>query len=259
MIGGNVLEGKPFAGIYIFDIHAHIDRTSDFQMTDVSPRAVVQTMDRLGISGGCVSSILSIHADCAMGNRNVLEAVKAFPGKLWGYVTVSPHHNDVALDPFFREPGIKGLKVHAAFHRAAINDPRYDPFYEYADKHSLPVLFHTWEIADILHVSEIAARCKNAKLIIGHGAMRTWEVKREVIDAVRKYENVFADTTVSVAYDGAVEYAAKVLGADRLCYGSDVPFYDCRHVVGKVATCKLSDSDKEKILGGNAKRILRLP
>lgn len=259
MIGENVLEGKPFAGVYIFDIHAHIDQTSDFQMVSATPAAVADTMDKLGISGGCVSSILSIHADCALGNRHMLEAVKAFPGKLFGYVTVSPHHNDVDPDPFFREPGVKGLKVHAAFHRAAINDPRYEPFYEYADKHALPVLFHTWEIADILHVAGIAARYKSAKLIIGHGAMRTWEVKREVIDAVKKYENVFADTTVSVAYDGAVEYAAKALGADRLCYGSDVPFYDCRHVVGKVATCRLSDCDKEKILGENAKRILNIP
>jgi predicted TIM-barrel fold metal-dependent hydrolase len=67
---------------------------------------------------------------------------------------------------------------------------------------------------------------------------------------------VFADTTVSVAYDGAVEYAVSVLGADRLLYGSDLPFYDCRHVVGKVATARLPDADKEKILGGNARRIL---
>ncbi|MBR5427451.1 MAG: amidohydrolase family protein, partial [Clostridia bacterium] len=45
-------------------------------------------------------------------------------------------------------------------------------------------------------------------------------------------------------------------GADRLCYGSDLPFYDCRHVVGKVATSRLTDGEKEKILGGNARRIL---
>ena len=88
--------------------------------------------------------------------------------------------------------------------------------------------------------------------------MRIWEVKREAIKAVQKYENVFADTTVSVAYDGAIEDAVSRIGADRLCYGSDVPFYDCRHVLGKVATSKLNDADKEKVLGLNAKRILGL-
>ncbi|MBQ9878839.1 MAG: amidohydrolase family protein [Clostridia bacterium] len=258
MIGSNVLEGKPFDGVFIFDIHAHLHSTSDFQMTHTSAREVTATMDRLGISGGCVSSILSIHADCRLGNRMMLDAVDRYPGKLRGYVTVSPYDNGVDLDGFFRHPGVKGLKVHAAFHRSSIDDPRYEPFFEYADKKGLPVLFHAWEAADTVNIARLAARYPNTKLIIGHGAMRVWEVKREVIAAVRKYENVFADTTVSVAYDGAIEDAVRQLGADRLCYGSDIPFYDCRHVVGKVATSRLTDSEKEKVLGLNAKRILGL-
>ena len=259
MIGENVLRGLPFPDdLFIFDIHAHINQTSDFQMTHTDPADVVRTLDKLGVNGCCVSSIFSIHADCALGNRMMLDAVRAFPGRLYGYVTVSPHDNAVPLDPFFGEPGVLGMKVHAAFHRAAINDPRYEPFFEYADRHSLPVLFHTWEIADILHVAQIAAQYRSAKFIIGHGAMRVWEVKHEVVDAVRKYDNVFADTTISVAYDGAIEDTVSRIGADRLCYGSDVPFYDCRHVLGKVATSKLSDADKEKVLGLNAKRILGL-
>ena len=259
MIGANVYEGRPFEGVFIFDIHAHIDATADFQMLRSAPENVAATMERLGISGGCVSSILSIHADCARGNDNMLAAVKRFPGKLYGYVVVSPHHNEVDLEPFFAEPGVKGLKVHVAFHRTSIDDPRYEPFFEYADKKGLPVLFHAWEAADSVNIARLAARYRGAKFIIGHGAMRTWEVKKEAIAAVKRFENVFADTTVSVAYDGAIEYAVSQIGADRLCYGSDLPFYDCRHVVGKVATAKLTDAEKEKILGGNARRILRLP
>lgn len=258
MIGSNVLRGEPFDGVFIFDIHAHLHQTSDFQMTHTSPDEVVDTMNDLGIAGGCVSSILSIHADCRLGNQLMLDAVKKYPGKLYGYVTVSPHDNGIDLDPFFEEPGVKGLKVHAAFHRASIDDPRYEPFLEYADKKGLPVLFHAWEAVDTVHIAKLAARYPGAKLIIGHGAMRTWEVKREVIAAVKKYENIFADTTVSVAYDGAIEDAVRRLGADRLCYGSDIPFYDCRHVVGKVATSRLTDGEKEKILGENARRILSL-
>ena len=258
MIGENVLEGLPFRGEFIFDIHAHIDRTSDFQMPDAAPADVARTMDALGVSGACVSSVLSIHCDCARGNENMLAAVKAFPEKLYGYVTVSPNENDADPAPFFGTPGVLGLKVHAAFHRACIDDGRYAPFLEYADAHALPVLFHAWEAADCVQIAALAKRYKQAKLIIGHGAMRVWQVKREAIAAVQHCENVFADTTVSVAYDGAIEDAAKRIGASRLCYGSDLPFYDCRHVLGKVATCRLPDADKRKILGENAKTILGL-
>ncbi len=259
MIGENVLQGLPFPDdLFIFDIHAHVHQTSDFQMTHTSPAEVAATMDKLGIDGGCVSSILSIHCDCPLGNELVKQAVQEHKDKLYGYLTVSPHDHDVDLDEWFAEPKFRGMKVHAAFHRSAINDPRYDFFYEYADARGLPILFHAWEAVDSVRIAQVAARFPHTKLIIGHGAMRTWEVKQEVIKAVRRYDNVFADTTVSVAYDGAIEWAVNEIGADRLCYGSDIPFYDCRHVVGKVATAKLTDEQKRKILGGNAKQILKL-
>ena len=259
MIGDNVLQGLPFPDdLFLFDIHAHVHQTSDFQMTHTSPAEVAATMGRLGINGGCVSSILSIHCDCPMGNELVRQAVRDHAGTLYGYLTVSPHDHNVDLDAFFAEPGFLGMKVHAAFHRTAINDPRYDFFYEYADAHGLPVLFHAWEAIDSVHIAQTAARFPHTKLIIGHGAMRTWNIKQEVIKTVRRYDNVFADTTVSVAYDGAIEWIVNEIGADRLCYGSDIPFYDCRHVVGKVATSKLPDEDKRKILGGNARKILGL-
>lgn len=259
MIGENVLRGKHFGDdVFIFDIHAHVHQTSDFQMTHTTPAEVAATMDKLGIDGGCVSSILSIHADCPLGNEMVRQAVRDYPEKLFAYLTVSPHDHNVDLDEWFADPKFKGMKVHAAFHRSAINDPRYDFFYEYADAHSLPILFHAWEAVDSVHIAQVAKRFPHTKLIIGHGAMRTWEIRREVITAVRTYDNVFADTTVSVAYDGAVEWIVNEIGADRLCYGSDIPFYDCRHVVGKVATAKLSDGDKRKILGENARMILGL-
>ena len=256
MIGENVLMGRPFDDVYVFDIHAHVHQTSDFMMLHASPAEVAGTMQKLGIDGGCVSSIFSIHADCRMGNELVRQAVREYPEKLFAYLTVSPNDRDVDLDGFFSDPKFRGMKVHAAFHRSRIDDPRYDFFYEYADAHGLPVLFHAWEAIDSVHIAQVAARFPHAKLIIGHGAMRHWEVKREAIAAVRRYENVFADTTVSVACDGAIEWIVNEIGADRLCYGSDVPFYDCRHVVGKVATAKLTDDEKRKILGENARKIL---
>ena len=256
MIGDNVLRGEPFEGIDIFDIHAHIGRTADFMQLDTCAGDVVRTLDRLGAACACVSSILSIHCDTPRGNREVLDAVKRYPGRLYGYLTVSPHDNAADPSPYFAETGMLGMKVHAAFHRTRIEDERYAPFYEYADRHSLPVLFHAWEARDSAAIAALAKRYHNARFIIGHGAMREWNVKKEAIEAVRRYENVFADTTVSTAYDGAIEFAVKRIGAQRLCYGSDLPFYDCRHVLGKVATSLLSDGDKEKILGGNARRIL---
>ena len=161
-------------------------------------------------------------------------------------------------DKYFAEKcgNMIGIKIHAAHHGSSINDRRYLPYLEYADKKGLPVLFHTWEAVDIIHIAQLAEQFRNARFIVGHSAMRSYAVKQEVVKAVRKFENIFVDTTISVAYDGAIEWIVSQIGADRVLYGSDLPFYDCRFVLGKVGLCRLSDSDKLKILGGNARKLL---
>ena len=87
-IGDNVYQGLPFPDdVFVFDIHAHVHQTSDFQMTHTAPAEVAGTMRKLGIDGGCVSSILSIHADCRLGNELVRQAVHEEEDRLFAYLT----------------------------------------------------------------------------------------------------------------------------------------------------------------------------
>ena len=67
--------------------------------------------------------------------------------------------------------------------------------------------------------------------------------------------SVFIDTTISSTYEGAIEWIVSKVGADRVLYGSDIPFFDCRQTFGKLALSKLSETDKIKIYGENAKKI----
>jgi len=45
-------------------------------------------------------------------------------------------------------------------------------------------------------------------------------------------------------------------GADRVLFGSDMPLMDPRSQIGKIITARISDEAKQKILGGNASRLL---
>ncbi len=44
-------------------------------------------------------------------------------------------------------------------------------------------------------------------------------------------------------------------GADRVLFGTDLPFLDPRPQLGRVAFAKISDDEKRLILGLNASRI----
>ena len=258
MIRQKVLSGQAFDEEFVFDIHGHFGTLVDFQIVNGDTTSIVSTLDRLGVNGMAMSSLVSLHSDCHLGNQLLQEAICQFPDKLYGYVTVSPWVEDITLDQYFgkENSNMVGMKIHAADYGSAINDKRYLPYLEYADKKGLPVLFHTWEVVDIIYIAQLAEQFRNARFIMAHSAMRSYAVKQEVVKAVRKFENIFVDTTISVAYDGAIEWIVSQIGADRVLYGSDLPFYDCRFVLGKVGLCRLSDSDKLKILGGNARKLL---
>jgi predicted TIM-barrel fold metal-dependent hydrolase len=53
-----------------------------------------------------------------------------------------------------------------------------------------------------------------------------------------------------------VERGVAAIGADKIVWGSDAYCYGLPQQIGKVLGAKISDADKEKILAGNARRIL---
>ena len=78
------------------------------------------------------------------------------------------------------------------------------------------------------------------------------------MEAVRSYENVLLDTTISDVSEGSVEWLVNQVGADRIAYGSDLTAFECAQIFGRILLARISDTDKEKILGLNAKAFLNL-
>jgi predicted TIM-barrel fold metal-dependent hydrolase len=78
------------------------------------------------------------------------------------------------------------------------------------------------------------------------------------IDLVLKSPNIVLDLTGPVQFAGVVEKVVKGAGADRVVYGSDIPFRDAATQLGNILYADLTREQKEKILGLNAKRIFKL-
>jgi hypothetical protein len=95
----------------------------------------------------------------------------------------------------------------------------------------------------------------------------------EAAEVVYKNENVYADTSGLVwsprlpFYDAMVARAQKRLAnaiatmgtADRVLYGSDWPLESITLAVRMIDGLDLPSSAKAQILGGNARKLFRLP
>ena len=255
-----VLEGLPLDDLFIFDVHAHYGRSTVASLCDTFEDGILKTMNALGVNGICMSADAALNGDTEYGNGLVFNAVKNHPDRLFGYVSATPYYSQAEeFEKYFKNPNMLGIKIHALCQETEIDDERYAPAYEFANKNKLPVLFHTWNDWEVEKVISVAKKYPDASLIIGHSAVTEYTAKLCVIKACREYDNVYADTAISTTYDGAIDWIVDKIGSDKLLYGSDLPFFDARQGFGRVAMSNLSDGDKEKIFGLNAKRIFKLP
>lgn len=259
MISEKILNELPFDDIFIFDAHGHYGKHSSMLQND-SFDGIVSTMDRMGVNAICVSSNMALESDNHLGNQLTIDATKRHPGRIFGYAVPTPWYEDPSFEELIiQNPGILGIKIHAAFQKSSIDNPGYTQAYEIANKRKLPILFHAWNVDFVMLAANVASTYKDATIILGHSGFTDYRAKLAAIEAIKKNDNVLVDTAISATYDGSIEWIVSKVGSDRVLYGSDLPYFDCRHTLGKIALSKLSESDKLKILGENAKRIFRLP
>ena len=75
------------------------------------------------------------------------------------------------------------------------------------------------------------------------------------IDAVRKYTNIYLETCSSLAWYGLIERLVQKAGADRVVFGTDMPFMSPDQQIGRILFAKISDDEKRNVLGRNAEQL----
>lgn len=258
-IAEKVRKGLPLDDILIIDCHCHIGAWHNFRIPGNTAEGMLITMDALGIDTAFITGLASIGPDFVFGNDMVIEAVKKHPGRFIGYVTVNPHYTrEMAqeLERCFQVPGIRGIKTHPGMHACTVEDVRYRPAFEFADRVHCPVLIHTWGSGDLLAIGRLADKYPGAVFIMGHagGEPKYMETAAEVAGRCR---NVYVDLAISRVYEGNVEWFVEKLGSGKILYGSDMPFLDPRPAIGRVALAGITQEQKLEILGLNMRRVLQ--
>lgn len=99
---------------------------------------------------------------------------------------------------------------------------------------------------------KMAAQFPGMKILLGHSGIVEEDIYR---DAVRRHDNIFLETCCSMAWYGLVERLAAMAGADRVLFGTDMPFMSPDQQIGRILFARISDDDKRHILGLNARRL----
>lgn len=240
--------GRALEGELVIDAHTHLGLMSHYHVPRAEAGELVAYMDRYGIDRACTFAFAGIMSDFVYGNDLVAEAVRAYPERFIGYVTLSANYPEEMLPELERceALGLRGIKLIAGYQGQPEETERFFPVYEWAQAKRKIILSHQWGRPEFL--DEIAGRYPDVSFHIGH-------LNLAYAPVVRRRDNVYTTTTF-VPWPGAIEQAVQAFGAEKILFGSDFPDLDTSLNLGPLLTARISDADKRAILGLNMERVL---
>lgn len=254
-----VSRGIPLSDELVIDAHCHMGYYPNFNVPAPTAADMVRWMDRLGVRACISAHHASIAPDFRYGNDEVLQAMADFPVRIYGYATVNPNYPESELVAELDRcvaGGMVGVKLHPDLHQTPVDDDKYRAVWEWTNEHRLPLLSHTSTGGrnPIKTFEKLAGMYPNVSILLGHSGFGS-EGAEQCIEACLKYPNLYCEITGSVVVYGTLERMVNRLGAERVLFGTDLPFLDARPQVGRVAFAKISNEDKRKVFGLNAARI----
>jgi len=255
----DMLARRPLTGVRVVDAHAHLGPYSRFFIPEPDARAMVRVMDRCGVQVACVASHLAIELDASRGNEATLTAVASHPRRLLGLLTLNPHQDPVGEAARWGDDSrFVGIKLHPDLHGYPVNRARYGPAWELASQRRLPVLVHTAagsDFSDPALTGEVAERHPDVTVILGHAGTTPTGFEAS-IELARRHPNVYLEICGSFMTGEWLRRLVDGAGADRVMYGSDMPFIDMRFSLGRVLFAGLDDDALRLVLAGTHEQLL---
>ena len=93
--------------------------------------------------------------------------------------------------------------------------------------------------------------------IIGHSGnvIGGFEIAAEIVG---KFDNAFLDSTFSRNYLGMMKWMIKKVSADKILFGTDIPYLNGAAQIGKLYEADIDDNERQKIFHDNAAMLLKL-
>lgn len=161
--------------------------------------------------------------------------------------------------------GLKGIKFHAEYQNFDIDSIEMLRIYDYALSKGLIILHHAGADPGMpmpyksspKQFAKIVDAMQGGIIVAAHlGGYTQWDdVERYLVG-----KNIYFDTAMGFEYYPKEQFLRIVNnhGADKILFASDSPWSNAQTEMEHLKSLPLSESEKQKILGGNAKCILNI-
>lgn len=279
----------------IIDIHTHIfpERIASRTLeklgsaacirphTDGTLRGLIDSMRRYGIDYSVTQPVVTNPDSVEHLNDTLINDMPDMQKQgIIPFGGMHPDYPNVRRELLrLKNAGIKGIKLHPAYQKTDLNDPRnLRVIYEASDL-GLAVLIHAGmdisagdhDFATIEHILRVIKEVQPPALILAHmGGWDNWtQVESDLAGAPVWLDSAFTYGVLD-PYPGLPPspYAQTVLssesfvrivrkhGISRVCFGTDSPWQDQGDYVERLRTMGLTEDEQNAVLGENAARLL---
>lgn len=227
---------------------------------------LLKRMDSVGVDKAICWPMLSYTREVAADNRAIYRGKQAHPDRIISFGGINPRLGiDAAkteLERCINEYGVSGVKLNGARDSYYIDDPQLSlPLIERIAEARLVLALHCgandYERTHPFRIAKISDLFPELKILVIHmGGAGIPSLHDAVIEYAARYPNWYL--VDSEADYRKILQALRILGPERICYGSDTPFNPMRYEWGirQVVYQDLALSDKVRVFGGNVAGLL---
>ena len=232
-------------------------------VTNGSKTELLQRMDEWGVDVSVAMPVITKPSQHIKTNDF---AKSATDGRVISFGGIHPDTDDYKRDvDYVVSLGLKGIKLHAEYQNFKPDETRMLRIYDYAFSKGLIILHHAGfdpgKPSPFNSTPERFAKMldeiKGGTFVLAHlGGHAMWDdVERYLVG-----RDVYFDTAMGFECFPSEQFLRIVRnhGADKILFATDSPWSNASRELEVLGSLSLSDEEKQLILSGNARRLLKI-
>jgi predicted TIM-barrel fold metal-dependent hydrolase len=192
------------------------------------------------------------------GNQFVYSLVEKCPDRIIQVYWLDPRKPDfmVKLKNDFDRWRFRGIKLHQVCTPFEIDNYEIEQIASFGQERQLPLFIHLRSNKDARKMMSVAKNYPGINVVLLHLIGL-----EEVIEDASMLKNIHYEISAySYISERRLKYAIDNLGASRIILGSDTPWdkSSLKNNIARVNRLSIGNDEKERILGGNTTKILKL-